>query len=48
MAKGKDPECLMYDCPHKQELSVITDELAEEKKKNDADIDIPGLEEYDD
>ena len=36
MGKGKDPECLMYDCPHKIELSVITDELAEEKKKNES------------
>lgn len=32
--KGKDPECTMYDCPHKRELAVSEDELKDEKKKN--------------
>jgi len=33
--KGKDPECLLYDCPHKKELEMAMDENAELTKKNE-------------
>ena len=33
--KGKDPECAMFDCPHKKELEMAVDELNQEKKKNE-------------
>ena len=33
--KGKDPECAMFDCPHKEELEMAIDELSQEKKKNE-------------
>ena len=36
MKKGKDPECLMYDCPHKKELDLAVDELNQEKLRNEA------------
>ena len=33
--KGKDPECLLYDCPHKKELEMAMDENTELNKKNE-------------
>ena len=35
LKKGKDPECTMYDCPHKIQLSVVNDELENANKKNE-------------
>jgi chromosome segregation ATPase len=32
--KGKDPECLLYDCPHKRELSTANDEIEVLNRRN--------------
>ena len=35
LKRGKDPECAMFDCPHKKELESAIDELNNEKQKNE-------------
>src|SRR3990167_9709427 len=32
---GKDPECAMHECPHKNELALAIDEIRVEKQKNE-------------
>src|SRR3990167_4285807 len=35
LKKGKDPECSMYSCPHKNELEAAMDEIAILSRKNE-------------